>query len=549
MAAKTSGRSRQQTKAKQGIWSRFNCRENTGFGLRFPLLLPLVLALPSCDASETASGGAGSAAGLASVPPSMAEPIDTAAFAEAFEVVGELSLEENDRAMVVEPMVSSDGSGLLLLAEPLEGQVNLYGTDGSFKAVVGRKGEAPGEFQLPLAANRARNGEILIADMMLQRITIFPADEGGDPEVVASPIPMIVGVQELGNGRYLLSGADSDRPRPRLLHIWNRESASIERSFLPVGVPERVLPAAASFTASSATIEGDTIWAVWALSDSLYKFDRRGERLAVLPLPLPRPGDTRGITGAPGDPREMQRAFDSVTQVYRAFALGNGDKVIASMQTRGFDSVWDLLIIDRQGALVWRATNMPRLMTVDDGLFYFRHPDSSLPNRWLVARRSVDAGRQTPALSPGDSIPLSDLSAEHPTLVWVLDAQDCLGCELTGPAHSVRLLQRRLGDRMETVVVALSELGDEDRSLVTRFLDSQRVSADVRVRKPGEHVREFGQGPVPAFYVVDRQRAVQALLEPGRWDLWRSPEDSLRLADYVETLAEEPTMPVERSRQ
>lgn len=73
--------------------------------------------------------------------------------------------------------------------------------------------------------------------------------------------------------------------------------------------------------------------------------------------------------------------------MYRAFALGNGDKVIASMQTRGFDSVWDLLIIDRQGALVWRAANMPRLMTVDDGLFHFRHPDSSLPNRWLVARR------------------------------------------------------------------------------------------------------------------------------------------------------------------
>ena len=93
------------------------------------------------------------------------------------------------------------------------------------------------------------------------------------------------------------------------------------------------------------------------------------------------------MIGVSGDPREMQRAFDSVTQVYRAFTLGNGDKAIASMQTRGFDSVWDLLIVDRQGHLVWRAANMPRLMTVDDDLFYFRHPDSSLPNQWLVARR------------------------------------------------------------------------------------------------------------------------------------------------------------------
>ena len=82
----------------------------------------------------------------------------------------------------------------------------------------------------------------------------------------------------------------------------------------------------------------------------------------------------------------MQRALESVTQVYKAFVLGNGHKAIASMQRRGFDSVWDLVIVDRQGDLVWSAANMPSLMTVDDDLFYFKHPDSSLPNRWLVAR-------------------------------------------------------------------------------------------------------------------------------------------------------------------
>lgn len=387
MATRTSGRSRQQTNTKHGIRSGFNRHEHTGLGLCPPLLLFVLPALQSCDPSEPASEAAGRAAGSSSTPSSVAEPIDTAAFAAAFEAVEELILEENDRSMVVDPTVSSDGNGSLLLAEPLEGQVNLYGTDGSFRAVVGGKGEAPGEFQLPLAAHAAENGEILVADMMLRRITFHPADGRDEPEAVPSPIPFIVGVQDLGNGRYLLSGADSDRPRPRLLHIWNRESKRIEASFLPVGVTDQLLPAAASFTASNASLEGDTIWAVWALSDSLYKFNRTGERLAVLPLPLPRPGDLRALTGASGDRREMRRAFDSVTQVYKAFLLGNGDKVIAAMQTRGFDRVWDLLIIDRQGRLVWRATNMPRLMTVDGDLFYFRHPGSSMPNRWLVARR------------------------------------------------------------------------------------------------------------------------------------------------------------------
>ena len=213
MATRTSGSSRQQTNAKRRVWFRFNSRENAGFGLGRSLLLAVALALASCEGSGAPPEQGASQAGPPSAsPPAAAEPIDTLAFGQAFEVVRELDLEENDRAMVVEPMVSSDGSGTLLLAEPMEGQVNVYGTDGSLKAVVGRKGEAPGEFQLPLTAHRAQNGEILIADMLLQRITFHPPGEGGDPEVVPAPIPVVFSVQDLGSGRYLLSGTETDRP-------------------------------------------------------------------------------------------------------------------------------------------------------------------------------------------------------------------------------------------------------------------------------------------------------------------------------------------------
>ncbi len=379
------GRSRQQTNEEYGTCRRFECHEDAGRVLR----LLLLLVLPSC-APETGyrqadtSDGAGS-----SGTPSVAEPIDTAAFAAAFEVVREIVLEENDQAMVVQPTVSSGGDGLLLLAEPMEGQVNVFGTDGTFKTVLGGKGEAPGELQFPLTAHRSRSGEIVVADIMLPRITFYPPDEGDRPEVVRAPFPATIGAQDLGNGRYIVAGADPSQRRPRLLHIWNRESGSIERSFLPVGVPEALLSAAASFIAASATLEGDTIWAVWALSDTLYKFDRSGGFLAALPLPLPRPGDLEALTGGPRDARNMQSAFDAVTRVYKVFVLDNGDKVIVSMQRRGFDGVWDILILDRQGDPVWKAANMPRLMTVEDGLFYFQHPGSSLPNRWVVARRKV----------------------------------------------------------------------------------------------------------------------------------------------------------------
>ncbi len=385
MATAKSGRSRQQTNKEDGTCRRFECHEDAGRVLR----LLLLLVLPSC-APETGYRQADTVDGAgSSETPSVAEPIDTAAFAAAFEVVREVVLEENDQAMVVQPMVSSGGNGLLLLAEPMEGQVNVFGTDGTFKAILGGRGEAPGELQFPLTAHRSGNGEIVVGDVMLQRITFYPPDEGEEPEVVPSPIPAVIGAQDIGDGRYIVAGADPSRPRPTLLHIWNRESGSIERSFLPVGVSEALLPAAASFSAASATLEGDTIWAVWALSDTLYKFDRSGDFLAALPLPLPRPGDLEALTRAPTDARAAQSALNAVTQVTEVFALDNGDKVIVSMQLRGPDNVRDMLILDRQGDLIWKAANMPELMTVDDGLFYFQHPGSSQPNRWLVARRKV----------------------------------------------------------------------------------------------------------------------------------------------------------------
>ena len=167
----------------------------------------------------------------------------------------------------------------------------------------------------------------------------------------------------------------------------------------------------------------------------------------------------------------------------------------------------------------------------------------------IVAACSVGAGPETRLLALGDTIPEQGLLGNRPALVWVFDAAECLGCGLTGPARTVRLLQRRLGNRMETVVAAVSEMGAEDRAMVTSFLESQRVSANVRMRAPREHVRAFGSAPVPAFYIVDKNRVVQAVLEPDRADSWHSTDDSLKLADFVEALAEEVEVPKEMSRQ
>lgn len=389
MQTSETGRRHRRSDTGYGVPGRYRNIENPG--RVFGLLVFLLAA--ACDAVGERPVPAASSAALAVADgvgrTRESRLVDQDAFFSAFEVVRKLVLEENDEAITVLPVVSSGGPGVLLLAEPREGQVNVYDTDGRLQRVLGRRGEGPGEFTAPMAARRTRDGSVVVADLMLSRLTFFPPAGEGEPEVVKSPLPLVLGAEDMGEGRYLLSGQLMSGSPPRLLHLWHRETNEIERSFLPMGVPEESRTHAASYTSVASVLEGDTIWAVWALSDTLYKFDRRGERLAAIPLSLPTP--MRALPGAEAgavtDPRAIQAAADSLTQVNGIFITGSEHLAIQSMQSRGREAVWDLTIVDRRGTPVWKAAGTPRLFAVEGGLFYFDDPASLLPNHWIVARR------------------------------------------------------------------------------------------------------------------------------------------------------------------
>ena len=315
--------------------------------------------------------------------------VDAAAFGEAFEVSRALVLRESDEVMTVLPMVAVGAPGEFLLAEPREGRVHAYDTAGMLRRVIGRAGEGPGEFRVPISARSTRDDGVVVADAMLSRLTFFPPGDGGEPEVVRSPLELVLGAQDLGDGRYLLSGRVMSDDPPRLLHVWNRDTGEVERSFMPIGVAGESRGYAASYTSVDAVLEGDTIWAVRALSDTLYKFDRDGGVIERFPLVTPRPmGELPGSeAGVITDPRAIQAAAETLTQVSGVFAVGDGTLAVQAMQARGFDAVWDLMILDRSGVQVWSAAGMPRLYAVVGDLFYFDDPDSPLPNHWVVARR------------------------------------------------------------------------------------------------------------------------------------------------------------------
>lgn len=135
--------------------------------------------------------------------------IDAGAFHADFEVVRFLELEENEQARVVQPMVTAEG-GELLLAEPMEGQVNVYGAvDGRLRRILGRR-DGPGEFRLPVSARRTLDGSVAVVDFMSDCLAFFPPaeGEGAAAQMVDSPVQGIMDIRHLEGDRYLLAGLD-----------------------------------------------------------------------------------------------------------------------------------------------------------------------------------------------------------------------------------------------------------------------------------------------------------------------------------------------------
>ena len=504
-----------------------------------------------------APGPAGAAAAGAQSGMPAPAPVDMEAFEEGFEVVREMALEENDSILVLRPMVTAGPEGELVLTEPDDGRIHVFGADGRLRDVVGRRGEGPGEFMFPAGGRLLAGGEVVASDMLLGRTTFLPLSGDADPEVVQGPLPMTMGMQQLDGDRYLAVGINPGDPRPARLHIWNRASQEIERSFFSPEAPEGSVALSMSMPLTWATVQGDTIWAGWTLSESLYKFDFEGNQLGVTPLALPRTTqslprdeDFRGL-----NPREQARELAEVTQVTDLHVLPNGDKVVSSMRIMGSAGAeQDILIIGADGRDAWRAAHLPRLLAVVGTEFYFDDPGSELPNRWIVARRrSADPrpGAPQAGLREGDTVRLADfglaerLPEDRPTLVWSLDPASCLGCDLADPAYQVRRLHQRLGDGMATVVVAVSGGGASDEELVRSFLDSHRLAARIHVVPPQVYAKVFHGAPVHALHLVGPGGVVRASLSSSLAATWRSRPDSLPLGDFVARLTEHPAGPLQ----
>lgn len=307
---------------------------------------------------------------------------------DVFVTLRSLTLEENADVINVAPAVhvNRDGSGFFIV-DTREARARLYNVDGSLAHQFGSRGQGPGEFRSPLAGYRWDAETLVVADMGNGLVQF--SGPGIVRRTSRLPLQPLYGALPLSRTTALIMGRLPAEPgqSPNLLHLWDLDSDSLVTSFFPMPGDSIQNLAGRNFGWVGAAVRGDTIAAVFALTDTVYLFDTQGSRIGRIPLDIP---GFRPMTELPGadadDPVRLEQWLSNYLFVNHVFALSDGTFVIQYERPGEQESRWSLLRIDSNGRTLFHSRDTPRLFATAGDELIFQSPDSLTPNRWDIVK-------------------------------------------------------------------------------------------------------------------------------------------------------------------
>ncbi len=321
-------------------------------------------------------------------PPSSAvAPTNLAAFLDWGVPV---EMEENDRVINVTPHVAVDPRGGFLVADAREAQVRLYGADGDLRRVIGRKGNGPGEFRHLSAVRRLPDGRIAATEMS-GKVSVFDADGKALLRARQAPVAPLYDADVLDARHLVLAGRRAGTGGTSLVHVYDVETGAVTGTFFPIPRhPAELAGGYALAGTADAVVRGDTVAAVFALSDSVYLFDARsGTELGRIAIPfrhfrrLTRPMPASGAT------IEAFRAWgETFSAIGHLHWLRDGSFLVQYYDVRGVEPQWRLLHMDRAGRRLFEGVDTPKLLAAGGASdeLVFVHPAADAPNVWVSAR-------------------------------------------------------------------------------------------------------------------------------------------------------------------
>lgn len=299
-----------------------------------------------------------------------------------------ITLEENDDVVNVLVRATLDPRGGFLVADEQEDQVRRYSPSGGLLLAFGRRGSGPTEFTNLNRAMRLGSGELLAVDAV-SHAAVFDPDRRGLVRTFRVPVGPVKLASLVNDSLLLLGGTLAGSDAETRLHLWNLRSNRLARSFFAVHpVTDSHRFAANTAGLLGVAVHGDTIAAVFALTDSVFLFDLSGRRLETVPLPsiglrrfdpalrLPR----MDLVSA----REWFGRFSLVSDIYW---LRDGSFLVQYQDRAGVEPRWRLLHITRDGRPLFESRDTPYLVAVDHSdTAWFVKPGSPTPNVWAAAR-------------------------------------------------------------------------------------------------------------------------------------------------------------------
>lgn len=297
-------------------------------------------------------------------------------------VIGDLTIEEGDTALVVAPMVRRDAGGFLV-ADAKESQVRRYDLSGRLLHTLGRRGGGPGEFEAPVAAVRLADGDLVVADLT-GRITVFDAHTDSIVRSFRPPVSPIYGMLVGADGELLILGEGQRERRGELIHVWVPAADSLGPSYFRTPGDANIRKLASGYGWLAADQRADSLLAVFSLVDTVFVLTRAGAIADRIPLPsrIYRP-----ITPAPSGkvPPQARRAWSAtLVRLTDVFWLPDNTILVQMHQRVDGEDRYRLLHMTRDGRSLHELVDSPRLLTTRSDTLIFVHPSAAVPNRWLT---------------------------------------------------------------------------------------------------------------------------------------------------------------------
>jgi hypothetical protein len=151
--------------------------KNNNFNLSIFVFLSLFVIFASCGKQKTKWGGTIEEVDGVTV---VTNPIEPMYGEEIFSLEEELAIGvvEGEDAYMFSRIndIDVDEEGKIYVAEGASAHIRIFDENGKYIRSIGRKGQGPGEFQMPIYVQVTSKNEIMVHDYMVQRLSFFSLD-------------------------------------------------------------------------------------------------------------------------------------------------------------------------------------------------------------------------------------------------------------------------------------------------------------------------------------------------------------------------------------